>query len=477
MISIDEVASVVGGEVINRAAAHESSGSLFFDSRSPIDDGIFLALQGSGRDGHEFIEDSGAAFALVSRRVDSAAIVVPDVLSAAATWAEHHRSQHTNLTVIGITGSQGKTTAKDMIHHLLKLSTRGEEHAVVAPQGSYNNDLGVPVVVTSCDERTRYCVTEMGARHLGDILRLTAIAKPEIGIVLKVGTAHLGEFGSRERIAAAKSELVSGIQEGGIAILGTYDEFTPTMARDRQDLRVITFGERGDETVRATDVETRGGYAHFELVTPGGRETVELRIAGVHNVANALATAALGFALGIPENEVATALSTFEPASRWRMELHEIAGVTVINDAYNANPESMRAALETTRLIAQEKGGRTFAFLGTMNELGEASDLMHREIAASAVAMGIDYIISVGEHRYLIDERGESEIALVPGIDQTKSYLQSIEPGDCVLFKASRSIGLEVLAAEFVTLLQGRDNSMDVASAVKKSKEDKESSL
>lgn len=460
MISIDDVAKVVGGKVINSTTARESSGSIFFDSRSPIKDGIFLALQGSDRDGHEFVKESGAAFALVSRQVDVAAIVVPDVLSAAARWATEHRSKLTDLTVIGITGSQGKTTTKDMIHHLLRLSTKGKEHGVVAPQGSYNNDLGVPFVITSCDDRTRYCVTEMGARHLGDILRLTEIAKPDIGIVLKVGTAHLGEFGSRERIAEAKSELVTGIRAGGFAILGTYDEFTPAMARDRKDLQVITFGERGDELVRATDVETRGGYAHFELVTPGGRETVELRIAGVHNIANALATAALGFALGIPENEIATALTTFEPASRWRMELQEIAGVTVINDAYNANPESMHAALETTRLIAQEKGGRTFAFLGTMNELGEASDSLHREIAEAAVAMGIDYLISVGEPRYLIDEQDGSEIALVAGVDQADSYLQSIEPGDCVLFKASRSIGLEVLAGEFITLLKSRDNSL-----------------
>lgn len=459
MISIDDLAKVVSGRVINSTTARESNGSLFFDSRKPVKDGVFLALQGSGRDGHQFVEESGAAFALVSREVDTAAIVVPDVLSAAATWAQHHRSALSDLTLIGITGSQGKTTTKDMIHHLLRLTTKGVEHAVVAPQGSYNNDLGVPVVVTSCDERTRFCVTEMGARHIGDILRLTEIAKPDIGIVLKVGTAHLGEFGSRERIAAAKSELVAGIKEGGIAILGTYDVFTPTMARDRDDLRVITFGETGDEMVRATDVETRGGYAHFELVTPNGRETVEMRIAGVHNIANALATAALGFALGIPENEIATALSTFEPASKWRMELREIAGVTVINDAYNANPESMRAALEATRLIAQEKGGRTFAFLGTMNELGEASDRMHREIAEVAVGLGIDYLISVGEPRYLIDERAGSDIALLSGVDQADGYLQSIEPGDCVLFKASRSIGLEVLAEEFVTLLQSRDNS------------------
>lgn len=445
------MAEVIGGEVILGESAGLTDGALFFDTRNRLKAGIFLALVGEHLDGHDFAPQSGGAFSIVSRAVDSASILVPDVLAAAATWARHYRSTLSGLTTIGITGSQGKTTTKDMALHLLSSVTNEKE--VVAPEGSYNNDLGVPVVVTSCNEKTKYCISEMGARHMGDILRLATIANPKIGVVLKVGNAHLGEFGSREAIAKTKSELVAGIQEDGIAILGTYDEFTPQMAANRQDLQVITFGERGDEMVRAADVEARGGYAHFELVTPRGRESVELRVAGIHNVANALATAAIGYALGISEIEIATSLSTFEPKSRWRMELSEVHGVKVINDSYNANPESMRAALETTRLLAQESGGRSFVFLGTMNELGEASDAMHEEIGRDVVRLGIDYLIAVGEERYVTDDAHETSAIAVLDLDQARRYFDGIEAGDCVLFKASRSVGLERLATDLITRL------------------------
>ena len=449
--SIFEVAKVIGGEVRHGESAGMASGSLFFDTRRAVDGGIFLALVGEHLDGHDFAQVSGGAFSIVSREVESPSIRVPDVLAAAAAWAKHYRSTLSGLTTIGITGSQGKTTTKDMAFHLL--TSVASKSEVVAPQGSYNNDLGVPVVITSCTEQTKYCISEMGARHMGDIFRLATIADPAIGVVLKVGNAHLGEFGSREAIAKTKSELVAGIRKDGIAILGTYDEFTPVMAKERPDLQVITFGERGDEVVRATDVEARGGYAHFELVTPRGRESVELRVAGIHNVANALATAAIGYALGIAENEIATALSTFEPQSRWRMELSEVHGVTVINDSYNANPESMKAALETVRLLAQESGGRTFVFLGTMNELGAASDAMHKEIGGEALRLGIDYLIAVNEKRYLTNEAGETEAIAVADLDGARHYFEGIEPGDCVLFKASRSVGLERLATDFIAWL------------------------
>lgn len=455
--TIDEVASVVAGRVIHGDRAQSTTGRLFFDSRNPSPAGIFLALKGEHVDGHDFVINSGAALSIVTRDVAVPAIIVDDVLVAASKWAAHLRSQFATLTVIGITGSQGKTTTKDMLAHLLRTILKDDDNAVVAPSGSFNNDLGLPVVLSSCSSKTRFCVAEMGARHRGDIGRLAQVANPRIGVVLKVGSAHLGEFGSREAIAEAKSELVAGIAKDGIAILGTYDEFTPKMASMRSDLDVVTFGERGSETVRATDVEARGGFAHFELVTPRGREVVELRIAGMHNVANALAAAAVGFVLGFEVNDIATALSTFEPKSSWRMELQEVAGITVINDAYNANPESMRAALETTRLLAQESGGRTFAFLGTMNELGDQSDAMHREIGDIATELGIDYLIAVNEARYLAPSGRESDQVLVESLEAARAHFAAIEAGDCVLFKASRSVGLERLATEFVAFLRGRE--------------------
>jgi UDP-N-acetylmuramoyl-tripeptide--D-alanyl-D-alanine ligase len=454
-----DVLKIIGGKPIQLDLDKESSGELFFDTRSPKEKGIFLALHGEQRDGHDFASSSSAAFSIVSQPVDSPAILVPDVMQAAALLAKDHRENLIGLKVIAITGSQGKTTTKDMLKHLLESSSISQAGEVIAPIGSYNNDLGVPITLTSCNERTRFCITEMGARGKGDIARLMKIATPNISAVLKVGTAHLGEFGSREAIAETKSELIAELGSGGIAILGNYDEFTPMMAKGRNDLKVITFGQSGNEVIRATDIEMRGGFAHFELVTPTGREVVELRIAGEHNIANALAAAAIGYALNINENEIATALSTFEPVSKWRMELREIDGVQIINDSYNANPESMNAALKTLRLLAQDSGGRTFAFLGKMHELGALEGELHKEVGDFHRNLGIDYLISINEPRYL-EQEGEDQI-LISSINEAKNFFQHIQPGDCVLFKASRAESLELLAEDFYQFLTKKSKSRE----------------
>jgi UDP-N-acetylmuramoyl-tripeptide--D-alanyl-D-alanine ligase len=454
-----DIMKIIGGNPIHLDLDKESSGELFFDTRSPKENGIFLAFKGDQRDGHDFASSSPAAFSIVSQPVDAPAILVPDVMEAAALFAKDHRERLIDLKVIAITGSQGKTTTKDMLKHLLESSSISQIGQVVAPIGSYNNDLGVPITLSTCNERTQFCITEMGARHKGDIARLMRIASPNISAVLKVGTAHLGEFGSREAIAETKSELIAELGSGGIAILGNYDEFTPVMAKGRSDLDVITFGQSGSEVIRATDIEMRGGFAHFELVTPTGREVVELRIAGEHNIANALAAAAIGYALDINENEIATALSTFEPVSKWRMELRQIDGVQIINDSYNANPESMSAALKTLQLLAQDSGGRTFAFLGKMHELGVLEGAFHKEVGDFHRELGIDYLISINEPRYL-ERAGEDQI-LLNSIDEAKNLFQHIEPGDCVLFKASRAEGLELLAEGFYQFLTEKSQSQE----------------
>jgi len=456
MISASTVAKVVGGVLHQLSGDEFTDGSLFFDSRAPRRNGIFLALKGERVDGHDFAKSAGGAFALLERESDCPAIIVSDVMQAAGKWAAYYRSQLRDLTVIGITGSQGKTTTKDMIAHILKSTSSSKHRGTVAPIGSYNNDLGLPVTLTQCNESTGFCVAEMGARHLGDILRLAEMARPNVGVVLKVGTAHLGEFGSREVIARAKSELVMGIEHGGVAILGTYDEFTPKMAESRSDLEVLRFGETGIEEIRATDVEMRSGFAHFELVTPHGREAVELNIAGAHHVANALAAAAVTFKLGLSDNEIATGLTTFKPESKWRMEMSEISGVMIINDSYNANPESMAGALRTTALLAQERGGRSFAFLGTMHELGPQADLLHREVGDFAAQLGIDYLVAVSEKRYL--EGNHPDWLAADSRDSAKEFFSHVEPGDCVLFKASRAEGLERLAADFIAFLKDRES-------------------
>ena len=314
----------------------------------------------------------------------------------------------------------------------------------VAPAGSFNNDLGLPITLLQCDDRTRFCILEMGARHMGDIARLCEIAKPNIGVVLTVGTAHIGEFGSREVIAQTKGELIASLDKDGIAILGTYDEFTPKMASLHQG-QVILFGEKADIQVRAADIEMREGRPHFDLVTPAGRDAVGMRAVGAHQVANALAVAAVGTALALPLELIASSLSTAEISSKWRMELHESADLLIINDAYNANPESMSAAMRALVLFAQERGGSAWAFVGKMNELGQTQAPQSAAIGALAVELGIDHLVEINAPEY-----GEPVGAMVihqrPTIESALDLVDYFAPGDVVLVKASRSQGFEVLA-------------------------------
>jgi UDP-N-acetylmuramoyl-tripeptide--D-alanyl-D-alanine ligase len=437
------LAEIMGGTLHGSAEIGENS-EFRFDSREVKTGDVFLALQGEKADGHDFVANAlsnGAALSIVTKPVAGVHIVVRDVLVAIGVLAHYLRQQLTQLKVIGITGSQGKTTTKDMLHSILK-----EEGETVAARGSFNNDLGVPLTLLRCTTSTRFCIVEMGARHGGDISALTDIALPDVGAVLKVGNAHIGEFGSREKIALAKGELVAGLKPGAIAVLGTYDEFTPKMPT-HEGVRRVTFGHDHNCDVRAADVEFRGGFAHFDLVTPEAREGVELRVLGLHQIPNALAAAAIALALGISTTRIAAALSMHESASKWRMEIHEGAETTLINDSYNANPESMEAALRTLVLLTQERGGRSWAFLGTMHELGASSAQMHEEIGQLAVELGIDYLVAIGNRDYLRGLKDSSTVTHYFGsVNEAEAMISEFEPGDVVLVKASRAEHLETLA-------------------------------
>ncbi len=440
-LTAGEIALLVGGELLCDRDLLISKAPVF-DSRLATPGCFFLALKGEKADGHEFAADAyrnGAMFSLTSQRIDGPCIVVKDVLEALSILAAFVRKRLDKLVVIGITGSQGKTSTKDLLTHML-----GAVGPTVAPVGSFNNDLGLPITLLECDDRTRFCILEMGARHMGDIARLCEIAKPNIGVVLTVGTAHIGEFGSREVIAQTKGELIASLDKDGIAILGTYDEFTPKMASLHQG-QVILFGEKADIQVRAADVEMREGRPHFDLVTPAGRDAVGMRAVGAHQVANALAVAAVGTALALPLELIASSLSTSEISSKWRMELHESADLLIINDAYNANPESMSAAMRALVLFAQERGGSAWAFVGKMNELGQTQAPQSAAIGALAVELGIDHLVEINAPEY-----GEPVGAMVihqrPTIESALDLVDYFAPGDVVLVKASRSQGFEVLA-------------------------------
>lgn len=440
-LTAGEIALLVGGELFCDKDLLVSKPPVF-DSRLASHGSFFLAFKGENADGHDFAAQAyrnGAMFSLTSQRIDGPCIVVKDVLGALSTLAAFVRKRLDKLIVIGITGSQGKTSTKDLLAHLL--SAVGP---TVAPAGSFNNDLGLPITLLECDDRTRFCILEMGARKMGDIARLCEIAQPNIGVVLTVGTAHIGEFGSQEAIAATKGELIASLNEDGIAILGTYDEYTPKMSSLHQG-QVILFGEKSDNHVRAADVETREGRPHFDLVTPAGRDAVGMRVVGAHQVSNALAVAAVGTALSLPLELIASSLSTGEISSKWRMELHESADLLIINDSYNANPESMGAALRALALFAQERGGSAWAFVGKMNELGQTQAPQSAAIGALAVELGIDHLVEINAPEYgapvgamVIHQRTDIESAL--------DLVEFFTPGDVVLVKASRAQGFEILA-------------------------------
>ena len=408
--------------------------------------GIFLAIRGEKVDGHDFVDDAfthGALLAITTRVVPQRHILVQDVTSAITSLARFARSEMKDLKVVGITGSQGKTTTKDLLRHML--SQHGQ---TVAPSGNYNNELGVPLTLLACSSETKYAVIEMGARHSGDIAHLASIAQPDIAVVLRVGMAHVGEFGSIETIAKTKSELISSLSESGIAILGQYDPFTKAM-KSLHAGRTLTFGSGQSDDVRATEVEMREGRPHFDLVTPDGRAAVGLRIVGEHQIANALACAAVGTALGFSIDSIATALSTALIESKWRMEIHEFSEVLLINDSYNASPDAVEAALRTLILFAQERGGRAWAFLGKMAELGESSASAHQQVGTLAYQMGIDHLVCVDAPDYQPAKQSEGQTNLhLCDRDGARAIAEQIEPGDVILVKASRSERFEILAEE-----------------------------
>jgi UDP-N-acetylmuramoyl-tripeptide--D-alanyl-D-alanine ligase len=417
---------------------------------------IFLAFAGEHLDGHTFVDDAfarGSVLAITTQNVEQTHIVVDDVTVALTALARYVRNVLKDLTVIGITGSQGKTTTKDLLRHMLS------QHGVtVAPQGNYNNELGVPLTILACDMKTNFAIIEMGARHMGDIAHLASIAEPDIAVVLRVGMAHIGEFGSMELIAQTKSELVSALKDDGIAILGQYDPYTKAMSALHQG-KTITFGNGHSDNVRATEIEIREGCPHFDLVTPEGRTAVGLRIVGEHQVANALACAAVGTALNFSLDSIAGALSTATIESKWRMQVSEFSEVVLINDSYNASPDAMEAALKTLLLFAQERGGQSWAFLGKMAELGESSEIAHQRIGTLTYELGIDHLVAIDAPEYVsggVESAGTTVHSCTRA--EAVALAQQIEAGDVVLVKASRSEAFEILAQDLERVIKARNN-------------------
>ena len=453
-LTIKEIADALGARIIGLEPQSTITQYPVIDSRDATGDCFFVALPGEHSDGNDFAEAAlaaGARFAITTREINGPCLVVTDALIALQALAQLARAKSSDCVFIGITGSQGKTTTKELLGHILM--TQGE---TVVPAGSFNNEIGVPLTILRCTDKTKFCILEMGARHKGDIAALCEIAQPTIGAVLVVGNAHLGEFGSREMIAQTKSELIDSLPSGATAVLGAYDEYTPLIGQSRSDLSRVIFGEKSLCKVRAADVEIREGRAHFDLVTTSGRAAVSLRLLGAHQVANALAAAAISTALHVPIETIAATLSTAESTSKWRMELHDVGDYILINDSYNANPESMAAALRTLALFAQERGGSSWAFLGKMHELGGLERESHQEIGRLADRLGIDHLVAVGTDLYTVTCE-ELTIHECPDSQAAMEIAMNIQAGDSLLVKASRAEGLDKLSLQLLELITLRD--------------------
>ncbi|MER6436497.1 UDP-N-acetylmuramoyl-tripeptide--D-alanyl-D-alanine ligase [Streptomyces sp. NPDC001185] len=450
-LSLAEIAAVVGGQTHDIPDPElQVTGPVVRDSREVEPGSLFVAFAGERVDGHDFaraVVDAGAVAVLASRPVGVPAIVVEDVQTALGALARHV-VERLGATLVALTGSAGKTSTKDLIAQVL----RSKAPTVFTP-GSLNNEIGLPLTALTATEETKYLVLEMGARGIGHIRYLADLTPPRIGLVLNVGTAHIGEFGGREQIAQAKGELVESLPEDGAAILNADDPLVRAMA-SRTKARVVLFGESGEADVRAENVRlTDLGQPVFSLHTPSGCSDVTMRLYGEHHVSNALAAAAVAHELGMSADEIARALSEADSLSRWRMEVTERPdGVTVVNDAYNANPESMRAALRA--LVAMGRGRRTWAVLGQMAELGDEALAEHDAIGRLAVRLNVSKLVAVGGREaswlqlgaYNEGSWGEESVHVSDAQAAVDLLRSELRPGDVVLVKASRSVGLERVA-------------------------------
>ncbi len=437
------------------AAETAVSGDVDTDSRLIEPGGVFVAKPGEVTDGHEFVAAAvarGAVLAIVERAVDVPVtqIVVTDAVQALADLAREVVARVRaggELRVVGITGSNGKTTTKNLLARILE-----GEGETVAPRASFNNEVGAPLTMLRVSETTRFLVCEFGASGPGAIARLAGLVNPDIGVVLMVGMAHAGGFGGIEGTFRAKSELVRAVRPGGLAVLNADDPRVAAMAPIAAESQVAVrwFG-RSSGDVRATDVEVGADGTHAQIVVDGTASPLHLQVLGEHHVMNALAAIAAATALGVGVADAVSRVESVEIAERWRMQPLGSERVRILNDAYNASPDSMSAALRTLAQIVRP-GERTVAVLGAMSELGEYADEEHDRIGLLAVRLNIQRIVVVGaaaRRMYLeaiAQGSWDGEAVFVADADAAYDYLvQELRDGDRVLVKSSNSAGLRFL--------------------------------
>jgi len=461
-LSVEEVAAVTGGTVLS-GAPNTSVAGVSIDSRTLSPGALFVALRAQ-RDGHDFLPgafERGAAGALVSRRealadipAGAAVVLVSDTAAALTALGRLARDRLEGVPVVGITGSTGKTSTKNLTAAALSAGL-----ATCASPGSFNNEIGLPLTLLSATEATEAVVAEMGARGIGHIAALAEMARPTVGVITNIGIAHTEFFGSRDDVARAKGELLEALPAGGAAVLNADDDMTPGLVR-RSPAPVLTAGAGPLADVRVSGITLDADLRpSFRLDTPwGGTDVPTLAVRGAHQAGNAALAVAVAGVLGVGLEAAASGL-VHATGSPWRMELSRTpAGLVVLNDAYNANPASMAAALEALGALSvrgpgcpRNDSGRRYAVLGPMAELGACSDEEHRRLGRLAAACGLAALVAVGPEAGPLVESAREGGAEVIVVDGPEAAVEALAPrlraGDAVLVKASRVAGLERVAA------------------------------
>ena len=457
-LSLAQIAAAVGGSILGDGFGEiQVTGSVETDSRLVSAGALFFAKPGEVTDGHNFVasaQDAGAVAAVVEREV--AGLTIPQILVKNVVEALGQLAQFVlaevrkggQLKVVGITGSNGKTTTKNMLRAILS-----QVGPTIAPIESYNNEVGAPISVLKIDRETRFLVAELGAGGPGSISYLAKITRPDVAVELKVGMAHAGEFGGIETTAAIKAELLKELSSDSIAVLNADDTYVRQMALDVPG-KSVWFGTSEGCHYWADNYELSLAGTSFDLHWPESEVTrVQLQILGEHHVMNALASAAVAHQLGVDPELIVSALESLPLAEKWRMQLtHTAHGISVINDAYNASPDSTKAALQTLAQLGRQTGRRTVAILGEMAELGEFARTEHDAIGRTAVRLNIGLVIAIGENAKLIYMGANLE----GSYDGESQYIESLDgalptvrgmlrAGDIVLVKSSKSANLRHL--------------------------------
>lgn len=461
-MNLKEISAAIEAEVKYADLESRVTGKVVIDSRKVSPGDLFIAIKGENVDGHDFAAQAikqGAVAVILSKElpgvpslivtagnINSKEVDQPTVI-ALGKLAKYLLQRLPNLWKIAVTGSSGKTTTKDLLAELGKLVG-----PTVAPIGSYNNEIGLPQTVLECDENTKVLILEMGARQVGNIKHLCEIAKPDTSIILNIGTAHAEIFTSPEKIFQAKSEIIECLSSADVAILNHED---PQFNQHKTKAKIISFGLPGSQVSAKNVILNENAQAQYELEYDGKNSVVSLKLIGAHQVSNSLAAAAAFLQKGIAIEDVSKVLSNATPKSKWRLQIEKSKNnVTIINDVYNANPESTKSAIRTLKQIGE--GKNTFVILGEMRELGNLSKQLHEDVAELIHELDIKNTLVIGNgakpiYDYLLKHEYSGKLIFVEGIDSALVKAKEIiRANDVVLVKASRSIGLERVANAIV---------------------------